>query len=96
MQLIKGGFSFRAKKETGFHGEIWQRGFSDEFIVDVEAYRARCAYIRQNPVRAGLARVPQEYPYGSAGSDQRMDPMPIHLQGLKPRNRIVGALSRHD
>lgn len=29
MQLIKGGFSFRANKELGFRGEIWQRGFSD-------------------------------------------------------------------
>ena len=27
MQLIKGGFSFRAKKELGFLGEIWQRDF---------------------------------------------------------------------
>ena len=27
MQLIKGGFSFRAKKELGFSGEIWQRDF---------------------------------------------------------------------
>ncbi len=89
--MIKGGFSFRAKKETGFQGEIWQRGFTDEFVVDVEGYRARCAYIRQNPVRAGLARVPEEYPYGSAGSDQKMDPMPLHLQGLKPQNKFVGA-----
>src|SRR5271165_2419300 len=29
MQLIKGNFSFRAKTELGFLGEIWQRGFSD-------------------------------------------------------------------
>ena len=27
MQLIKGNFSFRAKKELGFTKEIWQRGF---------------------------------------------------------------------
>ena len=90
LQLIKGGFSYRAKKETGFQGEIWQRGFSDEFIVDVAAYRARCAYIRQNPVRAGLARLSEEYPYGSAGWDQKMDSMPLHLQGLKPRKKLWG------
>src|ERR1017187_8778666 len=34
MQLIKGSFSFRANKELGFRGEIWQRGFSDVLIVD--------------------------------------------------------------
>src|SRR5271155_5524667 len=25
MQFIKGGFSFRANKELGFRGEVWQR-----------------------------------------------------------------------
>lgn len=92
VQWIKGGFSYRAKKEAGFQGEIWQRGFSDELIVDTAGYRARRAYIRQNPVRARLVRTPENYPYGSAGSDQEMDSMPQHLQGLKPRNKFVGAL----
>ena len=27
VQLIKGVFSYRAKKELGYIGEIWQRGF---------------------------------------------------------------------
>jgi REP-associated tyrosine transposase len=29
LQLIKGGFSFRAKKELGFQGEIWEKSFYD-------------------------------------------------------------------
>jgi hypothetical protein len=29
LQLIKGGFSFRAKKELGFGGEIWEKSFRD-------------------------------------------------------------------
>src|SRR5579884_3088773 len=29
VQIIKGNFSHRAKKEMGFNSEIWQRGFSD-------------------------------------------------------------------
>src|SRR5215831_6052837 len=29
VQLIKGGVSFRANKELGFTGEIWQKGFSE-------------------------------------------------------------------
>src|ERR1017187_2614284 len=28
MQLVKGGFSARLKKECGHWGEVWQRGFS--------------------------------------------------------------------
>src|SRR5260370_32210153 len=29
LQLIKGGFSFRAKRELGFQGEIWEKSFYD-------------------------------------------------------------------
>ena len=96
VQVIKGGISFRAKKELGFQGEIWQRGFSDEYIFDASGYRTRCVYIRQNPVRAGLARTPEEYPYCSAGSDVETDAMPPHLQGLKPREGKGDVSLRHD
>ena len=81
VQLIKGGFSYRARKELGFQSEIWERGFSDEYVADFDGFRARCRYIRQNPVRAGLARVTKEYPYGSAGAGIDTDPMPEHLRG---------------
>jgi putative transposase len=29
MQFIKGGFSYRLKKEYGYQGDVWQRGFSE-------------------------------------------------------------------
>src|ERR1039458_10858559 len=29
MQLVKGGFSYRLKKECGHWGEVWQGGFSE-------------------------------------------------------------------
>jgi putative transposase len=66
MQLIKGGFSFRANKELGFQGEIWQRGFSDVRISDEQSFQQHKRYIENNPVRAGLADSPEEYPSGSA------------------------------
>jgi putative transposase len=66
MQLIEGNFSFRAKKELGFTGEIWQRGFSDVRITDEKSFLAHQEYIYNNPVRAGLANTPEEYPYSSA------------------------------
>ena len=34
VQCIKGGFSFRAKKELSWTGEIWVAGFSDHRIRD--------------------------------------------------------------
>jgi len=66
MQLIKGGFSFRANKELGFRGEIWQRGYSDVRVVDERSFEQHREYIGNNPVRAGLARSPAEYHFGSS------------------------------
>lgn len=66
MQFIKGGFSFRAKRELGFAGEVWQRGFSDVRVVDEVSLEKHREYINNNPVKAGLASAPEEYPYGTA------------------------------
>jgi putative transposase len=66
MQLIKGSFSFRAGKELGFHGEIWQRGYSDEQVLDERSFQQHSEYIDNNPVKAGLASRPEEYPFGTA------------------------------
>jgi putative transposase len=66
MQLIKGSFSFRASKELGFRGEIWQRGYSDVQILDDQGFQQHCEYIDNNPVKAGLANKPDEYPFGTA------------------------------
>ncbi|SRR5579875_1337317 len=66
VQLIKGNFSYRAKKELGLNGEIWQKGFSDVRITDHESYARHVQYIRENPVKAGYARSAEEYPHCSA------------------------------
>ena len=66
MQLIKGGFSFRANKELEFRGEIWQRGFSDVRILDEASLEKHRGYIDENPVRAGLASSAEQYRGGSA------------------------------
>ena len=63
MQLMKGGFSYRLKREFGYAGEVWQRGFSDVRIEDKESLLRHRDYIAQNPVRKGLANSPEEYPF---------------------------------
>jgi len=65
MQLIKGRFSFRAKKDLGFAGEVWQRGFSDVRVADESSFEQHRRYIANNPVKAGLASSPEEFPFGS-------------------------------
>ena len=61
--LMKGGFSYRLKKEFGYAGEVWQRGFSDVRIEDRDSFLRHRAYIAQNPVKRGLANSPEEFPF---------------------------------
>ena len=81
IQLIKGGFSFQAKKELGSNMEIWRRGFADHRIRDFEDYDKHRHYIHLNPVKKHLCASPAEYRYSSAYPGWRLDPIP---QGLKP------------
>ncbi len=82
-QLIKGGFSYQAKKELGSNAEIWRRGFSDHRIRNSEDYHKHVHYIHLNPVKRGLCQGPCEYKYSSAYPGWKLDPIP---QGLKPRD----------
>lgn len=81
MQFIKGGFSYRVKKELGINAEIWGRGYVDHRIRDANDYWKHVAYLRQNPVEARLVVLAEEYPYSSANTSFELDPCP---QGLKP------------
>jgi len=85
MQLIKGGFSFRAKRELGFRHEIWQPSFYDRRVRDAEEYFAFREYIRQNPLKRGLARKGEDYRYSSAWPGFVLDEAP---QRLKPAESL--------
>lgn len=81
VQFIKGGFSYRARKELGSNLEVWQKGFSDYRIRDTSDYRIHQFYIQQNPVRKHLCGQGEDYPHFSARPEFDLDPVP---QGLKP------------
>ena len=83
VQFIKGGFSYRAKKELGWNMEVWQKGFQDHRIRDAADYAQHVRYIHENPVRERLCERPEEFPYSSAHSGFELDPVP---QGLKPQS----------
>ena len=85
VQYIKGGFSYRAKKELRSNMEVWQKGFSDHRIRDASDYRIHQIYVRENPVRKHLCERAEEYPYSSANAKFDLDPVP---QGLKPLDEL--------
>jgi len=68
VQFIKGGFSYRAKKELNFCGEVWTSGFHDRRVRNWEEYSDFRKYIHMNPVRAHLCDAPELYPNSSVGN----------------------------
>jgi REP-associated tyrosine transposase len=87
VQFVKGGFSYRAKKELGVNFEIWERGYVDHGIRDANDYIRHIEYIDQNPVRAGFVTLPKAYLYSAAHPGFQLDPCP---EGLKPRVLLTG------
>ena len=81
LQLVKGGFSFRATKDLGFAGEIWETSYLDRRVRDIEDYYSFRHYIHQNPVRRGLVARAEHYRYSSASGRFELDDVP---QRLKP------------
>jgi len=84
MQLIKGGFSFRAGRELGINGEIWQTSFHDRRVRDIEEFQRFRDYIHQNPVGARLAATAEGWPHSSASGKFELDEVP---QRLKPPSK---------
>ncbi len=78
VQFIKGGFSHRLHSRF----PVWQAGFTNQRIHDLEDFERYRNYIWMNPVRAKLSVTVEEYSYCSAGQAFVMDSLPL---GLKPR-----------
>ena len=89
MQFVKGGFSYRARRELNVSFAIWQAGFTNHRIQDLQDYEQHRSYILQNPVKARLVEAPEVFPYSSAFPGLETDPAP---PWLKPTRRQ--ALSR--
>jgi len=84
LQLIKGAFSFRAKKELGFTHVIWQPSYYDRRVRDAEEYFAFREYIRLNPIKRGLANA-EKYSYSSERRGLHLDEA---AQRLKPGSSV--------
>jgi len=82
VQFVKGGFSYRAKRELGSNMEVWQKGFQDHRIRDANDYAVHVSYICNKPVKERFCERPDEFPYSSAHVGFELDAVP---QGLKPQ-----------
>jgi REP element-mobilizing transposase RayT len=50
-------------RQIGMESKVWQREFHDRLLRSDEKLEEKWEYVRQNPVRAGLCREPEEYPF---------------------------------
>ncbi|MFH1963965.1 MAG: transposase [Acidobacteriota bacterium] len=53
----------------GRRGPVWHHEFWDRYIRDEEHYLDTVEYIHNNPVKGGLVRYPEEWPWSSAALD---------------------------
>ena len=84
LQFIKGGFSYRAKREINFLLEIWQASFVNHRIRDAEDYKHHHTYIWRPGLQsggAGLSEKPELFAWSSASLRVELDAPP---PGLKP------------
>ncbi len=56
-------------KTTGQTGSLWQDERFDRIVRDEQEFLEKWNYIRNNPVKAGLAQTPEEYPWLYETSD---------------------------
>ncbi len=56
-------FKHLLRKQLGDQEWEWQRGCFDRLLPSTESLDEKWAYVRENPVRAGLVRRWQEWPY---------------------------------
>jgi len=58
-------------REQGHIAPFWQEGFFDHLLRSTESYEEKWEYVRQNPVRAGLASNTGGWPF--AGEVQPLE-----------------------
>ncbi|HEX4638054.1 MAG TPA: transposase [Chthoniobacterales bacterium] len=57
------GLKRSISKAIGIRGEFWQPTFFDHILRNDESYSGKWEYVWQNPVRAGLVKEADEWPY---------------------------------
>jgi len=62
LKLIKGTSARSVNKLLGC-GPVWQEESFDHVLRSDESLQNKLEYIRQNPVRRGLAQKPEDYPW---------------------------------
>jgi REP element-mobilizing transposase RayT len=63
LKLIKGTSARSVNKLMARDGPVWQEESFDHVLRSNESFEEKLEYIRQNPVRRGLVKTPDDYPW---------------------------------
>jgi len=69
----KAGAAVRINRELNRSGSLWQEDYHDRLIRDMNHLENAVAYIRQNPVKAGLCRRMEDWAFSCVGNGWRVD-----------------------
>jgi len=61
LKLIKGTSARSVNKLLGSSGPVWQEESFDHVLRSQESFDEKLEYLRQNPVRRGLVKRPEDY-----------------------------------
>jgi len=90
MKLLKGYTSHEIKKRFNIADSIWQNGYHDHLLRDRRDFESRLAYMHDNPVRKGLVKSAEEYPFSTAHPDYQNEIDRAWLEGIEEsRDRNV-------
>jgi len=67
----------------GTTGSLWQSRYYDHAIRNVREYQERLNYMHLNPVRGGLARQPEDWPWSSIHSYGGPGPVRLEIDLLQ-------------
>ena len=74
LKLLKGTSARSVNKLLSSGGPVWQEESFDHVLRSQESLEEKLEYLRQNPVRRGLVKTPEDYPWlwverASCGAD---------------------------
>lgn len=95
LQGMKSFSSSSINRTTGRNGEFWERETFDHLIRRVDHFQGFIEYTNSNPVKAGLASSPAEYPFCTIGAgfegdtlESWIDPRTTPFAELRSRGEL--------
>lgn len=94
MKRLNLKYFYYYRKRRNYSGHLWQDRFKSK-VIEKDEYLIQCGkYIELNPVRAGIVKVPEDYPfssylhYGWGKEDKLLDDDPLYMNmGENPTAR---------